>query len=151
MVERLTDEVDADFDYLMTCLAGTTRGTRLVRIRDYCDALLSQLREQRELLEGDKDGCCQHYGHCELLRPDGKCQVHERLAEWHRKSDAAERTVTEQREALERLAKFQHRPVPPQIARGGMIVNPGEHYDDCVPCIALAALAPDTEGGTDGV
>ena len=51
MIERLTDEVDADFDYLMTCLAGTTRGTRLVRIRDYCDALLSQLREQREALE----------------------------------------------------------------------------------------------------
>ena len=53
---------------------------------------------------------------------------HERLA-------AAERTVREQREALERID---------DVMRGFCV--PDHEHEHCVSCIASAALAPNTEG-----
>lgn len=146
MVERLepeapltAEEMDADFDYLMTCLAGTTRGTRLVRIRDHFDALLSQLREQRERAEraerafegvawaemfvADECPAGKHADYafdCENGASCPGCTI-----------DAAERTVREQREALESIVKFSTDPLAAATAR-----------------CALAALAPDTEEGS---
>ena len=93
---------------------------------DAIDALLSQLREQRERA----DHWRQRAEEAEECIVWVKCDdpEHERLA-------AAERTVREQREALERIVRYADDldiPWTPEV--------------DHLHRIALAALAPDTEG-----
>ena len=93
------------------------------------DALLSQLREQRELLRVNQDA----HKKCDVL-----------MAELGRQLTAAERTVREQREALAvlgRIASYDPRWV-------GMHVNdaPGRAKIIAMAYDAIAALAPNTEG-----
>ena len=99
------------------------------------DALLSQLREQRDDNE-------------ELTARIEELLV-ERLG-WDDRADAAERTVREQREALERYDEAA------ELAINGVAAIAGESYDAALISVveplrhaqlaSLAALAPDTEG-----
>ena len=114
---------------------------RLTRERD---ALLSQLWAQRdrtsfwetlhdervESLEAERDTWRQRAEEAEECIVWVKCDdpEHERLA-------AAERTVREQREALELID---------DVMRGFCV--PDHEHEHCVSCIASAALAPNTEG-----
>ena len=93
----------------------------IVAMRNALPALLSQLREQRELLRVNQDA----HKKCDVL-----------IDELGRQLAAAERTVREQREALERIMAIPHQLHHPNWS------------DMCAVCIALAALAPDT-GGTN--
>ena len=110
---------------------------RLTRERD---ALLSQLREQRE--RADKYERFFRASDANLGTTQA-AYAHEVL-----RADAAERTVREQREALERIAGFggycTRTPSPCRVSL------PGDIDDWCPLCqiadLALAALAPNTEG-----
>ena len=132
MVERLAEE----------CIASSV--TLECEGPDVIAALLSQLREQRdrtsfwetlhdervESLEAERDTWRQRAEEAEECIVWVKCDdpEHERLA-------AAERTVREQREALERID---------DVMRGFCV--PDHEHEHCVSCIASAALAPNTEG-----
>jgi len=98
--------------------ARTADAALIVAMRNDLPALLSQLREQRERAErAEKDR--------DYWRDD-ICET------WMERADAAERTVREQREALERVKHYALRHVG----------------TDSRAILALvdAALAPDTEG-----
>jgi hypothetical protein len=109
--------------------ARTADAALIVAMRNDLPALLSQLREQRELLRVNQDA----HKKCDVL-----------MAELGRQLTAAERTVREQREALAvlgRIASYDPRWV-------GMHVNdaPGRAKIIAMAYDAIAALAPNTEG-----
>ena len=100
----------------------------IVAMRNALPALLSQLREQRERADE-----LEH--HVDALTQDRNLYV-QKWTETDLARLAAERTVREQREALERI-----------VAR--IETETGLDEDDCISTvhrIAIAALAPNTEG-----
>ena len=123
MVERLTDEELDDARVGRTLNPSYDDARWLATI----DALLSQLREQRE--RADKYERFFRASDANLGTTQA-AYAHEVL-----RADAAERTVREQREALERIVRYADDldiPWTPEV--------------DHLHRIALAALAPNTEG-----
>ena len=144
MVERLTDEELAELEAIIRPAAeeaehGTVGEcwceTTLADIAPALLLALSQLREQEERADAAErerhdwwhNAQSQEYAFNEQRRVNAV--LRESLA-------AAERTVREQREALERIMAIPHQLHHPNWS------------DMCAVCIALAALAPDT-GGTN--
>ena len=100
----------------------------IVAMRNALPSLISQLREQRERADE-----LEH--HVDALTQDRNLYV-QKWTETDLARLAAERTVREQREALERI-----------VAR--IETETGLDEDDCISTvhrIAIAALAPNTEG-----
>ena len=154
MVERLTDEELAELEAIIRPAAeeaehGTVGEcwceTTLADIAPALLLALSQLREQEERADAAErerhdwwhNAQSQEYAFNEQRRVNAV--LRESLA-------AAERTVREQREALERIANDQTEAWDdcPYCAEP-VHDDDGEHADYCPFAIAAAALAPDTE------